>query len=356
MMIFAPFEIISVNSLIFLTIVFLIILFGISGVFDYQFGVRVYVITSWILTIFLAVQIVLFYLFRIPLDLKIPILQLSEIYERAFNYLNFSSGVTGYVRFSSLFSEPAHYAHYVLPFLCMKLLGYQNLVRKNFIHAVIITIFIIISASGNGIVTASIIWATYFLIKGKRNLITKAAYILIGAIAFFVIYQILLNFTFFSETVSRLFLSSGNAASKADYRIYRGFAVWFDTPLIYQIFGAGYKNGEALINYFSIFTKYDISGVNLEYFNVISQILIYSGVIGIFLYALMFYKFYKQNDICGKLMVVVLLSLCFSSSIFMETTWLLYLVLIYAGIINNKNNKLNTQNKIYNKSINLDTD
>ena len=349
MILFAPYDILShsnLNSFIFFVILFFLLLLGLSGVFDFDFGIRIYTAIIIILTAFLALQIFLFYIFKFPLDLKLPFFRLLEIYDGHFNYLARIIGLNINARFSSFFSEPSHYAQYVLPFLCMKLFGYKNMVKKNLVHAIIVTIFILLSVSGNGIVTAAIIWGAYFVSRGNKNVIKNTIWTVIGIVVIGIVYNLLLNFSGFSDSFNRMFTSSGDISSKADYRIYRGFLAYTRMPLIHQLFGVGFKNFTAAMLHYGIYNQFDRQGVNPEYLNAIAQILIYSGIIGIFLYGLMLIGFYRRTDICGKVLVITFFALCISSSIFMDTTWLLYMLLIFACI---KSNGLDKNLKYYSR-------
>jgi hypothetical protein len=138
----------------------------------------------------------------------------------------------------------------------------------------------------------------------------------------------------YQEMFSRLFIDtsgSSYSSTKADYRIYRGFDLYLQLPLNGKIFGVGYNHMQIFANKFNIVSQYDNSWSTYEYFSTITQLLLYFGVIGVTL----FYKHlsalvWKSADVV-KGMIVVMVALWFSSSMFLNNYHIMYMLLIIAA-------------------------
>lgn len=326
-----------------------IALFAFSGALDTYYFLRFYQFACFTMLFFHLIQMVLFYTVEVPVSGIIPFLELEPLYIQAFGRLeNLIGSLSGYVRFSSVFSEPAHLAQYTLPFLCMKLFGVKNVVKANITHAFVVSTLIVLSTSGFGIVSVFLMWLIYFFTYKRKNIVKRVFVLVIGLCAMVIVFSILMEMTFFSTTVERLFFPTGTSSSKADYRVYRGFALYFEMPLVNQLFGNGFKNATAATEYYDISTRFDISGVLYEYMNAIAQILLYSGLVGFFFFIRMLIRIFLKSETFGKAMVIAFFSLCISSSTFLEHTWLLYTLIIYASM-----NVLSYQSEVDSESLRM---
>lgn len=318
----------NLNILVASVIVSLLVILVNTGIVDYRTLIKYYTITAYFSLFFLLIQIVLYTFFKIPISGKIPFLELiSYGFEGQFNYLLYHSFKYNYVRYSSIFAEPSHLALYAIPLLCLKLFDPKK--KKNY-EVIFITAMILISSSGNGIVIVAILWFYYFYSRTGKISVRKVSNIIIGALVLLGIHLLLKNFTFYSTVIENLFTSS-SASTKADYRIYRGFDYFLKIPLTYKLFGIGFRNLTSFTHYYGITSGYDIlRSQNFEYMNAISQILIYSGLVGFSIFVSFMVKIYRISSKPAKAIVVSFVLMCFSSSVLFDTYWLLYLSMIFA--------------------------
>lgn len=255
-------------------------------------------------------------------NFSIPLLSLQDAYQNAFT--NYSTG---------LFTEPAHFVQFIIPLVVIRLFSFNYAERKKSLVLASTTTFIcLLSLSGNGIVCCGIIWFCYFFYQAKRGNRHGLIVFFLGILLFFVLVLILRQIPSFMNVVNRLFIDlSGNTYSytKADYRIFRGFDHFFHLPLLRKIFGIGYKALESYSNYSGIKSVFDREFL-YEYLNAMCQILIYFGIIGFVLFFKCIFNVYKRSEIIGKVIIIVFVSLTISSSIFLDSTMIMFFLLFFA--------------------------
>lgn len=320
----------SLNLLLSTVLVYLIFLAINSNIINHSILIKIYTAMAYFTLVYLALQILLFAFFKFPLSGKLPFLDLISVgYEGQFNYLAEFGGRYSFVWYSSIFAEPSHLALFCIPVLCIKLFDEET---KNIFIAIIITVMIFLSASGNGIVITSVIWLFYFYSRTKKISVRRVGNLIVGIALLYNVHLILNNFTFYSSVVGRLFTSNTSVA-KADYRIYRGFDYWWQLPIMRKIFGIGYRNLLGFAKYYNLSSQFDSrSALNFEYMNAIAQILIYFGFVGFIPFVIFIRKLFKNNSLMVKSLVIAFGLMCVSSSVLFDTFWLLYLSLIFSFI------------------------
>ena len=161
------------------------------------------------------------------------------------------------------------FAHYVLPMLAL-VLFYQYKGKRNILPALLMTIAILLSTSGTGIMLSFIIWSVwgyqYIKCRDIGNLFLRI--IIISIIVLFVILPVF-NTELMKMSLDRLFGENDTASS--NIRIVRGFAVYSMLPLQYKIFGFGYGNYSTYVSENNITTRYD--QVDSSYTNAAAFIL-----------------------------------------------------------------------------------
>jgi len=320
----------NLNIMIASVIVSLLIIMVNTGIVDYKTLIKYYIITAYFSLFFLLLQVILYSFFKIPISGRIPFLELiSYDFEGQFNYLLFQvqEFMYNYVRYSSIFAEPSHLALYTIPLLCLKMFNNKE---KKYLEVIFITAMILITSSANGIVIVGFLWFYFFYSRTGKVSVRKVLNIILGISVLLILHMVLKNFTFYSNVIENLFISQ-SATTKADYRVYRGFDYFFLIPINYKIFGIGFRNLSSFTNYYNLYSHYDtIKTQNFEYMNAISQILIYSGIIGFSLFISFVVKAYKASNKTSKVIILAFILMCFSSSVLFDTYWLLYLSLIFA--------------------------
>ena len=295
--------------------------------FLWSYLTKYYRIVAYICLALYAIQLFAYYALGNGISFKLP-LELSPAYVADFDYVSRSYRN---VQLSSLFAEKAHFAQYMIPLEILTLTEANNI--KQYVKTIIISALVISSASGVGIVATAIVWGIYFLRRSENGGATlKKTAITIAAIVVLVIaHNILLEHSIqYANSIARLFVSEGTALSKADYRVYRGFASFFKMPLLSKIFGVGYKQYSSFAGLYGIVTKYDVATAQSEYFSAFSQVFIYFGIIGAIIVGISLIYLYKSSNKDSRMMLITLIAISVSSSIFLEPTCLLYFAFVFA--------------------------
>ena len=333
---YAEYEVsLSIVTYLYSISIAIIIFSSFYDLIDYEFFMKAYKVTGSIVLMFLFVQIISFHLFGHVIRGMLPFLPITESYggEGAWRYgVYLVSEGSQYNAFSSLFSEGSHFSLYMVPLLCIVMPLKENNSFRGYTLPALITVGILLVNSGNGLICCLIIWVSHMLLKSNLSISKKMfGLVFIGLICLSV-YTILSRNSNYDAMLGRLFViedSSKYATAKADYRIYRGFDLYSQLPIINKIFGVGYKALTSSANYFGITSIYDKSNIQaFEYLNTIAQILIYSGAVGFLLFFAFVKNLFKTLQANGKIILITFLALCFSSSIYYDAIWEFTLVLI----------------------------
>lgn len=301
--------------------------------------IRAYITISNIIILFLIVQILLYYIFGFFIPGKLPLLTLTNEYSRI---PIFGVNTIGNISFSSVFSERAKFVQYIMPYLCLCLFGYKDVIKKSLTKASFVTIVMCLTISGNAVVICAIIWFIYFYLSSGKSIVRKLLYVVGGLILIYFAFMILNNIPAFNDLFSRLFSDRSGSSyyySKADYRIYRGLEYFINLPFSRQVFGIGFGALTSYANTYGIRSQFDVVEVYSEYLSAIFQVMIYTGFIGMTFYVKYFIGLYKQSSKCFKAVTISFLALSISSSIYFDYMWLIYSMLILCNIsFNNARN------------------
>lgn len=147
--------------------------------------------------------------------------------------------INGLFRPSAFFLEPAHYSQFCLIGLATALANSTKLFDKK---AIIISIGIVLTTSGVGVVSTIVMWALRFTVDGKKFSDKTLARIAVGSLLLIVVFLGLIALSdSFKMAIMRLFVSSGGHRSAFEGRLgSRSFLNELD-PLELLI-GMGYKN------------------------------------------------------------------------------------------------------------------
>lgn len=295
----------------------------------HSFLIRLYLWLSGIFSGFLILQYAAFFLAGIEISGIVGFLPLYEDFD--------TKGIIEtmtYIRLSSVFREPSHFALYVVPSIVIALKSKTIKKRFRYCILIIVTIATILSTSGNGIILLAMSYCIYafdlFIEKRTIKNFFIVVMIMVVGVAFYSTSE------FLASTTEFLFVGNGNnVGSKADYRVYRGFQLFYDMSFENKITGVGWKNAEMFFKSQNslIYGNYS-SNATFDYFNSIAGILIYSGFIGAFLFWGFIRSLWKECfTSTSRILIIILLASMISSSVFMTDQWLLYLALIYATSI-----------------------
>ncbi|MBR5907065.1 MAG: O-antigen ligase family protein [Bacteroidales bacterium] len=300
----------------------IILFFVISNVNSSNYIFRYYLILSELFSYLLIFQLLLIP-FGIRLSGFIPFL---DFYVTGTEFMSISEGRL--LRASSVFTEPSHFALYVAPALAISLWGVNN--KSSLRRCIILTTALLLSRSGNGMILLVAIYGFYII----HRYFSKASFVkyLVGGVIVAAALVIIPRTSYFESMTYGLFVKESNTTeSRADARVYRGFALFSQMDLRDMVTGIGWRNAES---YFSAkkSAAYNFFYIeNFEYFNSIAGILIYSGIIGLLLFFWWLLILWRENVFWGyKMLIVVIVVPMFSSSVFMMEQWPLYIFLLYS--------------------------
>lgn len=299
----------SVNRMIGELISLLTVLTISQDTKGYKF-VTIYRMIAMVCLIYFIAQVLLMYTFSYPLQFTIPFLPVKEELEFPFRIMSYYNRSSLYIRFPGPFSEPSHYAAYLMPLLIMALFDNKKQLKDKWRLPVCISATMVMSTSGLGILLCAVTWGLYFILDYST---TKNRLALFPAmlLAILVLFTLLMMYSEqFYITVSNLFFVTDtnrfSDGSKADYRIYRGFSMYFQLPFLNKLFGVGYANMNDFALTHGINTIYDIqTSGSVEYYNGISQILLYSGCFGFILWTRGMIGYIKGMSKVGKILFII---------------------------------------------------
>jgi len=132
-----------------------------------------------------------------------------------------------------------------------------------------------------------------------------------------------------------LSLTDYESGKSGFFRIYRGYYVYDNLSPIEKIIGVNdFSTLKARINTSEVGFMF---GDDDTYFNAVQDIMIRTGLIGLFIFILFLADLWKHNNYLGKSLICCLITLAFISAINLTSTMAMFLVLaIYAK----KNNKI----------------
>lgn len=323
----------SYNSMFSFVLSNITIIILLLNKFDVKFLIGTYCKIALCFSILLIIQFVVYYGMNYSLLLKIPFL---SYYDDNVASVILESGKS--IRIASVFSEPSTFCLYVFPAAIIYMIGIQGVIRKNYYLSSLIILSILLSTSGNGITILFLFGVLYSVDKLTKKWMFISFVIFIGIL--YTVYKI----GYLNDIILNIFIPNEyTGLTKADYRVYRGFLIYNDLPFINQLLGLGWRNATPFMQENNIKTIFDFSAgkeiENLEYFNSICQILIYSGIIGLILFLRYCISIYRNNIKSIKYVVLLICFLMFSSSLLGSAQWLVYMILIGSGVVIQNRNK-----------------
>lgn len=294
------------NNLILSTLRYMFYLFNISFLiktfFDIKFATKILKVTTVISSIFLIIQYILYkflniYIYGSLIQFQINGSQIRE-YIGLYNKGN-------YIRMSSFFSEPSHFAIYSVLFLLINL-NQKKLYFKDYIISFIVSLAILLSESSTGIILLFFIWIMFFLNKIFRSKSNKLLIFGLSSIPFIAF----INSNSFNIFLNRTF--SDNGLGNAAMRRFESFSLY------YNIFGRNTWEilfGKGMIN----LNKYLPGIVRITYFY---------GIIGSLIFLLVFTNLYIKKNKLKRKIIFVFLILNIGTEIIFGNFLLLYLAFV----------------------------
>ncbi|MFW7374242.1 hypothetical protein [Vagococcus fluvialis] len=285
---------------------------GGKNLFDWKLGFKFYKIMVSIFTIYLFFQVFFRSAFGVALPWYISFLPLNV--KGDYTGIDFTMFFNDFYRPYSLFLEPGYYAQYAIPCLVISLFNKKYL---SFWFSIFISVGLLLSTSGQGILIASFIWVVFVfnqLITLKKE---KIAYFLILTIPVTLVLINIMNKEFFQRSIGRLFTPG---TGSAELRIYQGFTIFGSLTFIEKLIGIGFNNIQEYI------TSSALYGITTPYMNSLSFILMSTGVLGGLILTKFFIKTFFKVNLQSKVLLLCFGILCMVSGILTSATSVLYLL------------------------------
>lgn len=260
----------------------------------------------------------------------IPFLPLDPTFAAMDSFGSFQEYLSIVGRSTAFFSEPAHLAQFLLPFLAMSIYFEKGIKRWALGGVTCIALFVL--QSGNGVVGLGCIVFAYILsyFTNMNSKLRPVVLVIMICIAVFSYRYLADNESaeYYSERSEEITMGAVDGEVHSGfYRIYRGFFVYAEYNFIEKIFGIN--------NFAEIQNKIKQSSVSFlfkeedMYFNVIQAFLIKTGMIGLVLYVLTLIGLWKNNTICGRSLLLTFIVFSFMSGLHLTSIMIVYLLVPY---------------------------
>ena len=278
--------------------------------------------SAFVFSLLFLIQFCIYFITGHNLVLLIPGMPLADA-TSINDYLIWQSS---WNRQCSVFLEPSHFALYVGIYFCLLINNSHGIFFNKWILFYLFVILLTRSGVGYICVLASIL--IYFIAnykialqKGKNILLLI---ILIFMIPFFVKSDIL------SGTLSRVSELSNDSINTSGYqRVFRGFTLLKDLDARAIITGVGQGNILSYANAHSMSNFKQASDVDsaLFYLNGLQQIIVYFGIIGLFLWLYSLFH-YGKSLISRQLVIIFVLLSCISATYNTPNTLFIFIAVI----------------------------
>lgn len=233
-------------------------------------------------------------------------------------------------RSSSIFSEPAHFAQFLLPLVCVEIFKRNSI--KSVVSLFFMVLALVLSLSGNAVFGLILIFTSYgiYTLTREKSFKRKVLFYIFVVIGFFS-----LGYFIQTEKGNDLMsrgeelseLSQTTAASSEYMRLLRGYDLYGEMPLHNKIFGIGDKyEFDQLIKHSRISYMFH---ENDTYLNGMAGVLVHCGIVGLILLFLLFLQAWKGNNHIGKTLLSLLILLMLISSTYFNALFALLLIMAY---------------------------
>ena len=256
----------------------------------------------------------------------IPFLPLNSTFSDFENTYSFHDFLRLAKRSSSFFSEPAHFAQFLLPFLPLSL--YFERGQKKIIYPGLAVISLFMLQSGNGIVGLCVLlvvytfyYFNYLSIRYKIVLVVVVVVFLALGVRSLVSSEI--GQQYWGRS-SELLSTTGDTEDASGFvRIYLGYYVYNEYNVFEKIIGI---NNFTEIQSKILQSPYGSLLNGVLYFNTIQNYLIKAGLIGLLFFLLLLREIYRGNNIYGKSIIITFFVLSLMANMYLTPVMILYLL------------------------------
>lgn len=284
---------------------------------DFLFLKRTYTFIVFFLCAIFICQEFLYYTTGIRFSALIPFLDLN--YDIAME--DFMADQMIKTRSSSMFLEPAHFSQYLVPCLALnmgKLIDEKRLMNVTVLFISLILYFL---QSGSGMIMLGILYFLYF----KKQKV-KTSYLL--CLFFILIALVLVVDANSNESILGALFERRNELSlnKNDIgsgmiRVFRGYYVYADFPLLGKIFGVGNGAvGDVVMNSSARWMFNDET-----YLNNFQKLIIGYGFIGSILFINYMKSLFAKGSFSGNAVLTCFIAVSFMENMFFDSKMLFYM-------------------------------
>ena len=269
----------------YLVYLFIVFCLGRDGLFDYKTAMKLYRFVAYAATAYIILQAIFFYGVGITLPNRIG---------------GATTDVTEEVgRLRAFYSEPADMAYSIIPFAVCRLFGDNSTLRGNpIVDALAVTVAVILSTSGQGILCLGLMWAVFLCLMVKRGRVRlgTAAITILGMALVFGLYEVgILEFA-----LGRIDTSGETGAVSARASGYVTLSLL--SPLQW-LFGTGYGN----------YVTENVFGLDIPYeyvnYSSLAECIFTTGIIGLFLMSVLLVRLSRADGLRSRMMVLAMLFL-----------------------------------------------
>lgn len=261
----------------------------------------------------------------------------------------FAAKIASEDRSCSLFVEPSHFAQYLAPFLAISLCEMSKKHKLFDSMSIIVSLVLLLLRSGNGLIMLAVIWIVHLIFVEIKTWKKIIIVIPAATIALLIAIPRLAATDQGQEILERqetMAVDYAGDSRSATIRLYRGFFVYSEAPLIVKALGVGLGGADDVIDH----SAFNWMFYNEHYLNNASGLLISYGVVGTILFLLFLFTLRNKKEKGVYTALGAFIVLCFMESFMFDTRMLLYLCVIYACSLV-ETSKKNKNNYIRNKLI-----
>lgn len=294
--------------------------------FDFKYACKIYKILAIIFAVYAILQFIAFYVFNkvLPINiLGLPAVNYVNQFYTAESIHYYQNGTLLFRPFS-VFIEPAYFAMYEIPILCIVLNECISKEKRKYLFGLIISISLILASTTTGIILMVFCWYKPILIKMKKNI--KTFFIFIVLLVIIGVYFI--NSPFMDKVLGRIINEDGTLGASVTGRIGK-MHVLFDGTYEFSkiLFGQG-------------------MWAETEFFlPSYGRIIIAFGIIGmLFILSMLAYSYKKANKLGKKMIILILITFIGTNTLFNISSVLMF-TMIYSNMKGVKEENVNLSEK-----------
>ncbi len=295
----------------YIVLIFLIVFMGNRELLDVDLGFR----TLKTVTLLAVTYIIIQTLAYKGAGILLPNAFLSLVSYEAYSEIDYSNLAKHFYRPTAFFIEPSSFCQYTLLYLCLSIFGWdKKKLIHNWKHAVFVSIGILLSGSGQGILLLFCIWAFWLLSRlvltklNPKKILILFLILAVGVVSV----PVLMKSEILAKPLERVFTDNKEGGGNAFLGRMGGYMYFLMLPNSYKLIGMGYGN-----------VPKDV------YFNSLSYTLYCNGILGCILLLYLFGDIVRRGKGFQKVFALVYFGLITGATTFTAANICFYFSFIY---------------------------